>query len=405
MPLKFLAIAGTVIICQNNQMRLFFSIILGLILFTNQALAQATLIQDKVTIVKAEVLEIVSETWDKIVPTDAYGINQKLKVKILEGDDQGTVINLHNDFVKLKAGEIFWLRNETRSEDGSKYYAVSDQDRMPGIYFFTILFILAVIFFGGVQGVRGLVSLIGSLILILYVLLPGILAGVSPLLVTIGVSSLIIILGSYITHGFNKTTSSAVIGMIGTVLFTGALAYLAIRLTKLTGFSSEEETYLNLSLNGQIDMLGLFFGGIMIGLLGVLYDVAIGQAISVEELHCLAKTVPRRHIYKRAVRIGREHIGALVNTLAIAYVGVSLPLLLLFYSTRSASGISPLATINSEMFATEIVRILIGSIGLILAVPITTAISVWMLIPKNEKAKSDFRTEDLKKLEEFHHHH
>jgi len=140
----------------------------------------------------------------------------------------------------------------------------------------------------------------------------------------------------------------------------------------------------------------------MIGLLGVLYDVAIGQAISVEELHHIAPHIPRRNIYLRSLRIGREHIGALVNTLAIAYVGASLPLLLLF----SQSSGSFLELANREVFATEILRTLIGSIGLVLAVPITTLLAVWILI---KKPREDVSTEKLEKekhaLEHFEHHH
>lgn len=371
------------------------------------ALAQGgTVILDKVTIVKAKVLEIRAEKTEEIPGLNISGINQSLRIEILEGEDEGRVVNISNDYIKLKVGEVFFLRNETRGEDQQKIYAVADQNRLPGIYVLIVLFILAVIFLGGIQGVRGFLSLIGSMILILYVLLPGILQGYSPVLITIGVSSLIIILGSYITHGFNKTTSSAVIGMIVTVVFTGLLAYIAIHMTKLSGFSSEEETYLNFNTQGSIDMIGLLFGGIIIGLLGVLYDSAIGQAISVEELHRIAPHVSRKVIYKRAVRIGREHIGALVNTLAIAYVGVSLPLLLLFYTSNGADTISVSATVNREIFVTEIVRIIVGSIGLILAVPVTTAITIWILMRnKNESVKQEDLKRDLEKLEHFHHHH
>ncbi len=371
---------------------------------TSSSQAQS-LITDQVQIVKAKVLSIISEQTMPIPGTDVSGIDQLLSVQILEGQESGKIVKLKNDYIKLSLDEEFWLRAELRGEDRQMIYAVADQDRLPGIYIFTIIFILAVLFFGGVQGVRGLVSLIGSLVLILYILLPSILNGYSPILVTIGVSSLIIVLGSYITHGFNKTTSSAVLGMIVTVLFTGFLAFWAVKLTKLSGFSSDEEVYLNLNAGGSIDMVGLLFGGIIIGLLGVLYDSAIGQSISVEELNHVAPNAPRKLIYRRAIRIGREHIGALVNTLAIAYVGVSLPLLLLFYTSNNDGIISLAATVNREIFATEIVRILIGSIGLILTVPITTAISVWMLLPKRREIDKDSLSREVQKLEHFHHHH
>ena len=187
-----------------------------------------------------------------------------------------------------------------------------------------------------------------------YLLIPGILHGYSPIGVSIGVASLIIIVGSYITHGFNRTTTSAVLGMIGTVLITGLGAFWVVHAAHLSGYATEEEVSLNFSTNGVIDFVGLLFGGIMIGLLGVLYDIAIGQAVAVEELfrsgdaHLPAgRQVTRTYVYQRAIRIGREHIGALVNTLAIAYVGAALPLLLLVQN--SSYGI--LYAINNEIFA------------------------------------------------------
>jgi len=208
--------------------------------------------------------------------------------------------------------------------------------------------------------------------------MPGILHGYSPVLVSIGVSSLIILLGSYITHGLNRTTTAAVLGMMVTVLITGAVAFWAVHAAHLSGYNSEEVVYLNFNTNGTIDLVGLLFGGIMIGLLGVLYDIAISQAIAVEELFRAGTHLTHIQVYHRAIRIGREHIGALVNTLAIAYVGAALPLLLVVQ--ESSYGVA--YAINNEIFATEIVRILIGSIGLILGVPITTLIASSMLSAK-----------------------
>jgi len=219
-------------------------------------------------------------------------------------------------------------------------------------------------------------ALTGSFAFIVFLLLPGILAGYPPIAVAVGVSSLIVILGSYVTHGFNRTTSTAVIGMVATVFLTGALAYAAVPFTQLSGFTSEEITYLNVNTRGSLDLAGLLIGGMLIGVLGVLYDAAIGQAVTVEELVDAAPELSDGEMYRRALRIGREHIGALVNTLAIAYVGTALPLLLLFYGFGSDS----LAlNINREIFSTEIVRTLVGSIGLVLTVPVTTAIAVRIL--------------------------
>ena len=305
--------------------------------------------------------------------------------------------------------------SNTTEPEGNEFYSVADPDRLPVLLFFGIIFVALVLIFGGFQGLRGLLSLAGSLLVIAFVLLPGILHGFSPLLVSIAVSSLIIILGSYVTHGFNKTTSAAVLGMIVTVIVTGIMAYIAVHQSHLSGITSDESMFLNFNLQGHVDLVGILMGGIMIGLLGVLYDVSIGQAISVEELHTIAPHIGKWEIYKRAIRIGREHIGALVNTLAIAYVGASLPLLLLFYSSGSG-GI--LMNVNREVFATEIIRILIGSIGLVLAVPVTTLLSVYMLIKHPTRNASGIADAGGKKnpsenilekeedaLEHFHHSH
>lgn len=334
------------------------------------------LVPDTVTIVKAQVVEVVAEDTRLISGTDTSTIYQTIKAKILEGEDAGQTLTLDNDYLSLKKGEIFYALHTVNRLDGTNRYAVSQPYRLHVLLIFAGLFLVCLFVFGGLQGLRGLLSLAASIGLIAYVLLPGILAGMSPLLLAIGVAGVIIVAGSYITHGVTRTTSAAVAGMLATVVITGLLAYAAVHFGRLSGFSSEEATYLNFDTRGSIDFVGLLLGGLVIGLLGILYDAAISQAIAVEELFGMNREASRRHVFQRAMRIGREHIGALVNTLAIAYVGAYLPLLLLFKLTATQS---PLVTINQEMFATEILRTLVGSTGLILAVPITTAIAVWML--------------------------
>jgi uncharacterized membrane protein len=380
-----------------------FLIILAFCLFCHTSFAQENvLLQDQVTTVKAKVLEILKQERKIIPGTEVSNIYQTLRVKILEGPSVGQTVIVSNDYARLKNGDVFYLRDTVQAGDNVQNYSVDEPYRLPALIFFTVLFVSLALFVGGFQGLRGLLSLIGSILVILYILLPAILAGFSPIVVSILVSSVIIVIGSYITHGFNKTTSAAVLGMIVTVVITGLLAFAAVYFTKLTGFASEESVYLNLNTRGGIDILGLLLSGIMIGLLGVLYDVAIGQAISVEELHSLAPHVSRKKIYNRAIRIGREHIGALVNTLAIAYVGASLPLLLLFTQTSSSLPI----ILNREIFATEIIRTLIGSIGLVLAVPITTLFAVLMLvkIQGGQNDTGDVAKNEEKALSHFHHH-
>lgn len=335
-----------------------------------------TVTPDTVVIEKAQVTAVSNEQTEAIPGTGTNSQTQTLTAYVESGPDQGESVTFSNDYIQLNVGETFYIMHTTNSLDGTDYWTVSDPYRMNALYALGAIFLFLVIVFGGLQGLRGLASLIGSLLLIFFLLVPGILDGYSPILVSIGISGLIILVGSYITHGFNRTTTAAIFGMIATVLITGALAYYFVHATQLSGFATEEEVYLNFDTHGTIDMVGLLFGGIMIGLLGVLYDIAIGQAIAVEELFRAGIQMTRLQVYTRAIRIGREHIGALVNTLAIAYVGSALPLILL---VQEGSSYGPIYSINSEIFATEIVRILIGSIGLILGVPITTLIASYML--------------------------
>jgi uncharacterized membrane protein len=381
--------------------KIFFSLFLILTLLPSVSFAQE-IVPDKTEIVKAQVLEIKDEGTTNIPELNIPQIKQQVTVKILDGEQKDKTVSFLNDYIELKKGEVFYLNHTIDAMSGSEFYSVQDAYRLPVLYFFTALFILLVLLIGGIQGLRGLLSLSGSFLLIAFVLLPGIMHGFSPILVSVGVASLIIVLGSYVTHGFNKTTSSAVIGMIVTVVFTGIMAYLAVHFANFSGYDNEEAMYLNLNTRGQIDLIGILIGGMMIGFLGVLYDVAIGQAISVEELHHIAPHIERKTIFKRAIRIGREHIGALVNTLAIAYVGASLPLLLLFSTPPVDVGM----ILNRELFATEVLRILIGSIGLVLAVPITTFLSTIMLIKKDSKNLSaEVIQQEKKALEHFEHKH
>ena len=380
---------------------LSFSLLVLIFLPFEQIQAQE-IVEDKHETVKARVLEIKNEKTETIPGTDTEHAVQTLHIKILAGELSGKTIDIENDYDQLKVGDVFYLKHIIPWDGGQELYSVAGPYRIPTLIFLTLLFIALTIFFGGKQGFRGLISLFGSLFLIAFVLLPAIAQGYSPVTVSIGVSSLIIILGSYVTHGFNRTTTSAVIGMIGTISFIGLFASYSIQLAGLTGFETDESMYLHFNSRGTIDLAGLLLGGILIGLLGVMYDAAIGQSISVEELHRVAPHMSRKAIYIRALRIGREHIGALVNTLAIAYVGASLPLLLLFYLSSE----SAMVIINREVFSTEIVRSLVGSIGLILAVPITTLVATWMLI---KKPKDGVTMETIEKerhaLEHTGHHH
>ena len=331
---------------------------------------------------RAKVLDVVSQTRKDVPGTQTEEDYQTLTAYIITGHDAGKTVTVMNDYLDMSKGDEFYMIHDVDPLDAIDAYNVSDPYRLPAVLAWVGLFVLITIFFGGWQGLRGLASLALSVLAIFYILLPGILHGYSPILLSVGICSLIVLVGSYVTHGFNRTTTAAVVGMIVTICITGLLAYAAVHTTHLSGYDSEDAAYLNLQTQGTIDFVGLLLGGIMIGLLGILYDAAIGQAVAIEELAAAAEHYSRPKVYRRAIRIGREHIGALINTLAIAYVGASLPLLLLLHFSNMPLSVD----LNQEIFSTEIIRTVIGSIGLILAVPITTLIATFMLVkPKSRK--------------------
>jgi uncharacterized membrane protein len=342
---------------------------------------------------KAKVLDVISEEVRIVPGTDTQSTYQKLRIEILEGEKKGQILELENDLLKLRKGDIFFL-NYLISIGGAESYSVRDIERRPTILFFGILFVAVILLFGGKQGLRSLLSLAGSLLIIMYVLLPGLLKGYPPVLTSAIIATFILFLAIYLTHGFNKESHAAFLGTVTSVIVTSVLAYFAVSATRLSGFGSDEAVYLNMSTRGALDMTGLLLGAIIIGVLGVLDDIAVTQATVVRELYGNAPHMTKYEIYTSALRVGKEHVGALVNTLALAYTGASLPLLLIFTNTDNPSSM----VLNYEVFATEIIRTIVGSIGLILTVPVTTALAVWMLKDTKGKAVVHEHTH-------VHHHH
>lgn len=323
---------------------------------------------------RGQVLEIKSEELRKIPGTETEHLYQDLEIEILDGPREGEVITIESDYLELDEGDKFYF-NHNVYIDGSESYAVVNIDRRGSLIFFGLLFVGAVVAFGGWQGVRSLLALGGSFVAIFYVLLPGLLNGWNPLLLSVLVASGILAAAIFFTHGFNRESLVAYSGTMLAVFLTGILAIIAVHASDLSGFVSDESVYLNMNTGGALNFTGLLLGAIIIGVLGVLDDIAVTQAAVVSELYDSNKNISRREVYKRALRIGREHVGALVNTLVLAYAGVSLPLLLYFYM----SPLSFWSLINSEIFATEIIRAIVGSIGLIMTVPIVTGLAVFYL--------------------------
>ncbi|MER6498573.1 YibE/F family protein [Streptomyces sp. NPDC001455] len=249
-------------------------------------------------------------------------------------------------------------------------YSVTDVNRKFPMALLAGIFALVVVAVGRMRGVMALVALAVSFAVLTLFILPAILQGSNPLIVAVVGSSAIMLIALYMCHGLTARTSVAVVGTLISLLLIGLLGSLFIGWASLTG-NTDDSTGLIHGLYPRIDMSGLLLAGVIIGSLGVLDDVTVTQTSAVWELHQANPTMGVRGLYRAGIRIGRDHIASVVNTLVLAYAGAALPLLLLFSIARSSVG----TVANSELVAEEIVRTLVGSIGLVASVPVTTVLA------------------------------
>ncbi|MFE5673743.1 YibE/F family protein [Streptomyces erythrochromogenes] len=249
-------------------------------------------------------------------------------------------------------------------------YSVIDVNRKLPLAVLAGIFALSVVLVGRMRGLFALIALVVSFGVLTLFILPAILQGSNPLVVAVVGASAIMLIALYMCHGLTARTSVAVLGTLVSLLLIGLLGSVFIDWAFLSG-NTDDNTGLIHGLYPDIDMSGLLLAGIIIGSLGVLDDVTVTQTSAVWELHQADPSQGPRSLYRAAIRIGRDHIASVVNTLVLAYAGAALPLLLLFSIANSSMG----SVANSELVAVEIVRTLVGSIGLVASVPVTTALA------------------------------
>ncbi len=323
---------------------------------------------------RAAVLEVVDSKKEVLAGIGLEQDIQTLKIEILDGPKEGAVVTIENDHTPLEKGMTFYF-NYLVDVGGNERYVVTNIDRSSSLFLMIGIFCGVILLFGGKQGLRALVALGGSFFVIFSVLLPGLLAGWNPLFASFLVSSGVLFMAIFVTHGFNRESIVAYVGTVSAVLLTTLFALFSVSVTHLTGVTGEEAVYLDIGTKGILNFRHLLLGGIIIGMLGVLDDIAVTQAAVVTELYASNPDFTKREVYRKALRIGREHVGALVNTIILAYTGASLPLLLYMQT----SDMSITSMVHMELFATEIVRSVVGSVGLIMTVPIVTLLAVIFL--------------------------
>lgn len=274
---------------------------------------------------------------------------------------------------QLHTGDRVVLNHFAGEEVGFDYQ-FADRQRRPTLIVLAAAFAVIVVLVGRMRGLAALAGLAASLVVILQFGLPALLGGASPVVVAVLTASAIAYLALYLAHGFNPLTTVALLGTLASLALTVLLSSVFTAAANFSGFATEEATLL-VTLNGRIDLVGLLLGGAVIGALGALDDMTVTQTSAVAELHSANPGLSATELYRRALRIGRDHVSSTVNTLALAYVGASLPTFLIFAISEQSLG----AIANSEIVAVEIVRTLVGSIGLVAAVPVTTALAAFVV--------------------------
>jgi uncharacterized membrane protein len=260
-------------------------------------------------------------------------------------------------------------------------YVFYDFQRGTPMEVLALAFAAIVLLFGRLRGGLSLLGLGFSLALVLLFVVPAILDGKSPLGVAIVGSLAVALITIPLAHGRGPKTLAAVLGTAASLLLTALLALVFTKATHLTGFSNQEAAFLDLA-GANVSLEGLVLAGMVIGALGVLDDVTVSQASTVLALRSANPTLHFRQLFSVAQRVGRDHVSATVNTLVLAYVGASLPILLIFSSSDLAVG----EALSTEVVATQVVATLVGSIGLIAAVPLTTALAAVLALDEEPEA-------------------
>lgn len=258
------------------------------------------------------------------------------------------------------------ILNVIDTPDPDLRYQYADRDRRPLLWSLTALFAMAVVGLGRLKGLAALGGLIASVLVLVVFIAPAILAGRSPVLVATVGGSAIALLALYLAHGWRPLTHVAAIGTFAALALTVLLSALVMAVARFSGFASEEAFFLTL-VEG-LDIRGLVLAGTVLGTIGALDDITVTQASTVFELQRTNAGSSSSDLFASGLRVGRDHIASTVNTLLLAYAGAAMPLLLLFTLSDLPIGI----VANSEVVAVEIVRTLVGSIGLVAAVPFAT---------------------------------
>ncbi|CCQ97523.1 YibE/F family protein [[Clostridium] ultunense Esp] len=314
---------------------------------------------------------------------------QYVKLEIISGKYKGKIFETENHLsdniaydIVVKKGDKVVVGIEEYDDDLVEVY-VSDYARQNYIFYLLGLFVLLIIVIGREKGIKAVITLAITIFMIMKVLLPLMLKGINPIPISVLVSIGVTIITIFLIGGINSKSISAIVGTSSGVIISGLIAYFVGSQVRLTGLSAEEATMLMYIPQGvDFDFRGLLFSGIILGALGAIMDVGMSIASSIEEIHNANENLTKRELFNSGMNVGKDIMGTMTNTLILAYTGSSIPLLLLFMAYET----SMIKIINLDIIATEIVRSLSGSIGLVLTIPLTALIST-VLIKRDKVEK------------------
>jgi uncharacterized membrane protein len=339
---------------------------------------------------QAKVVEIapVKLDTDPNVPVLIQSF-QRVKVEFTQGSEKGEVHEAiyypksGDERQKLKVGERVYVMKV--SADGYSDYSVSDRYRIEAIWWLLAIFVALILITVRAKGIGSMLGLLFSFAVIMKLIVPWIMSGANPVIACATGALIIAVVSIYLAHGFNLRTSVSVIATVLIIMIAALIDYLVVNALHLYGTGTEEAVYAQFGESGNINLRGLLLGGILIGVLGVLDDITTAQVAVVDELKKANSNFKFKDLYQRSMSVGKEHIASLINTLVLAYVGASFPLVLLFQQYNQPL----LYIINSELVAEEIGRTIVGSIVLIIAVPITTALAAWIIVKRGKALSKD----------------
>jgi len=333
-------------------------------------------------VVKAKIIEIpLDETREdrKDIPLQSDRRYQHLKIRLISGLHKGEIYTVQNTIEMINPYKLIFKKNDKmllrmfeNKEGKISSLQVYEKLREKYVYFAIIAFLILLGIIGGKNGIKSIISLIFTGVIIAFVLLPLILKGYNPIIVSTIICIITTIVTLILIVGKNRKAGSAILGTAFGLVISGIIVFIIGNASSLTGLGSEEAQMLAyIPRNINLDFKGILYAGILIGALGAIMDVTVSVSSSMWEVENAHPKIETKELIKSGLNVGRDIMGSMSNTLILAYSGSALHLMLLF----NAFNLKFVEIVNMDVIASEIIRAIAGSIGLIMAIPLTAFVS------------------------------